>query len=94
MLFESRLLFWKFTTLIFDTESIKNKNLVEEQDSRDDQNKAKKFLLRENLVAETRFEKEEEPYHEYSALLNNSTICRCRIFGDANTAAIKHGAEG
>ena len=94
MLFESRLLFWKFTTLIFDTESIKNKNLVEEQDSRDDQNKAKKFLLRENLVAETRFEKEEEPYHEYSALLNNSTICRCRIFGDTNAAAIEHCTEG
>ena len=93
MLFESGLLFWKFTTLVFDTESIKDKNFVEEQDSRNDQNKTKKFLLREYLMAKTRFAKEEKPYHEYSTLLNNGSISRCRIFGDANTAAIEHCAE-
>ena len=87
-------MFWKFTTLVFDTESIKNKNLVEEQDSRHDQSKTKKFLLRENLMAKTRFEKEEEPYHEYSTLFNNCTISRCRIFGDTNAAAIEHCTEG
>ena len=59
-----------------------------------DLRQTKKFLLREDFVAKTRFKKEEEPYHEYSTLLDDCTVCRCRIFGDANTTAIEHGAEG